>query len=197
MISGVQKSIEYLVKNFEFDTVLDLGCGPGEYHKFFSPETKITGVDCTPRISPLPNVTFVENDIFGFNDGQFDCALASHCIEHIPDTESFLNHFFSLIKEDGVFCLLYPKLKQTIVGGHVHIFNLGLLMYNIVRIGIDCSDAKMIRNGYTEGIIGYKRSFEVPNLRYNKDDLALLKGRFPFNAHHDFNGKNPPGVIEL
>lgn len=201
MIDGLPQAIQFLCKNFEFDTLLDLGCGEGLYHKMFPESTEITGVDLFDRLKSkdMKNVSYVNTNIFDFkSDKKFDCLFSSHVIEHIPDTEYFLRHIFSYIKEDGVFCICYPPPKHNIVGGHVHLFNHGLVAYHLVRIGIDCSECKVVKSGnYNFAIMGKYKTFDVPKLTYNKNELLNLQEWFPFPVSHGFNGMSPEGLIRI
>jgi SAM-dependent methyltransferase len=200
MIEGVPQAVKYLYNTYDFLEVVDLGCGKGQYHKLFPSNVKIHAVDNFKRIESekLPNVTYHNMNLFDYNpDRKFDCVMSSHVIEHIPNLDDYIDKHFSLLKDDGVFCILFPKPKGQIVGGHVHIYNMGLILYNLVRNGIDCSKAKMVAKGHTLGVMSQYKKFDLPVLKSNRYDIDLLSKYFPFNAKHAFDGARIKGIVNL
>lgn len=198
-IPGRNLILEYLVENFKFKTVLDIGCGTGDFF-YFLHKNNITfkghGIDLVNSEDiAIHNFKYHKINFLDFKyEFLFDLIFSSHTIEHNPDTEIFLKHMFSLLKPNGIFCLIWPIPKPEIVGGHVHIFNMGLMLYNIVRLGIDCRHVSMIKCGYNQAIIGKYKTFDLPSLTYNRFEIDLLSKYFPFPAKQGFDGDNPPGV---
>jgi 2-polyprenyl-3-methyl-5-hydroxy-6-metoxy-1,4-benzoquinol methylase len=191
--------LKEIIKNHKFDTVLDLGCGIGDLFinlDLLGIKYNGTGVDFLP-------ISEVQSDKFKYiqcninewkSDEKYDFVISSHVIEHNPDTESFLNNFFSHTKEGGIFCIIWPNPKYSIVGGHVHIFNMGLMLYNIIRTGIDCSNIRMYKSGYNLCIVGEVKRFTLPELTFNRHEIEILEKYFPFPAVHGFDGNTPPGM---
>jgi len=203
-IAGRDEILDYFIREYRFHTVLDIGCGTGGTLNTLAASGRlVTGVDilpCTEVILPLDStsVSYIQHDFWDFNiDEKFDAVVSSHFIEHMADTERFLTKYFSFLKEDGVFCLIWPPLKHTIVGGHVHAFNMGLMLYNLVRLGIDCRGVDMLRCDYSQAIVGRLRRFEIPLLKNDEGDIETLAPYLPFPARQDFDGDTVPGVIDI
>lgn len=201
-IPGRDKILDYLIENYKFTTVIDIGCGKGDFFNYLNDKhvsVKGTGIDMMNESELLyKDFTYIKSN---FNDlkinERFDLIFSSHTIEHNPNTEDFLKLFFSLGKPNGIFCLIWPPPKPQIVGGHVHVFNLGLMLYNVIRIGVNCSNVKMLKSGYNLCLIGRYDFFKLPKLTFNAFEIELLKDYFPFLAKQAFNGDNPPNVINL
>ena len=87
--------------------------------------------------------------------------------------------------------LLVPPRKPFIVGGHVTLWNAGLVLYNLILAGFDCSEyCDILQYDYNIGIIIKKKTIkQLPNdLSMDKGDIEKLSKYFPFDAKHDFNG---------
>jgi ubiquinone/menaquinone biosynthesis C-methylase UbiE len=156
-IRGVLQITQFLIKNFQFDNILDVGCGYAPYVNIFTNNNKdYTGIDFNIDNKNKKKCSFIKSDFMkhDFKDKKFDCVYTSHCIEHIPDTETFLKRLRFLIKDDGILCIIFPKPKDEIVGGHVHIFNPGIMLYNLVRIGINCKHVQCLDCGYSYAVVG-------------------------------------------
>ena len=110
---------------------------------------------------------------------QFDAVWCSHCLEHQLNVNSFLKKINDVVKENGIVCITVPPLKHEIVGGHVSLWNAGLLVYNLVLAGFDCSQAKIKSYDYNISIIVRKRSIKLPDLVFDRGDLITLKNYIP------------------
>lgn len=193
MANGTRPITKHFVDNYEFDTVLDVGCGKGHLW----PELKgkdVTGVDIKPRKGKRK----IQADFMEWDPPKtFDAVMCSHVVEHMPDTARFLTRLLGCVPEDGPFCIIWPPYKPFIVGGHVHVFNFGLILYNLVRLGFDCQEAKLAKCAYSEAVMGRKKTFEVPKLRHDRGDIKTLAPWFPFPAVQGFDGLLVPGVVRL
>jgi len=203
-IAGRDEILGYFMREYRFQTVLDIGCGTGyTLHTLAASGRHVTGVDILPGTQVIlppdgTSVSYIQHDFWDFNiDERFDAVVSSHFIEHMADTESFIRKYFSFLKDDGVFCLIWPPLKHTIVGGHVHVFNMGLMLYNLVRLGVDCRGVDMLRCGYSQAIVGRLRRFKIPVLKNDEGDIETLAPYFPFPARQNFDGDNIQGIIDL
>ena len=67
---------------------------------------------------------------------------------------------------------------------------MGLLLYNLVIAGFDCSEASCITYDYNIGIIVRKKEIDLTklNLSFDKGDIEKLSKYFPMNVSHGFNG---------
>jgi SAM-dependent methyltransferase len=179
-----QLALEKLVKDYEFDTVLDIGCGNGYASDYFTKHgKKVTANDY--GLSPNFKDTMAENVIIGdFNKidfgCQFDAIWCAHCLEHQLNVQVFLEKIHSLLHEGGVLAITVPPLKNTIVGGHVSLWNAGLLVYRLILAGFDCSEASVCRYGYNISVIVRKKSINVlDKIVYDTGDIRTLEAYWP------------------
>lgn len=183
---------------FDFDTILDVGAGKLEHSKLFSLAGKTVDiVDYGNSVyykSKEDGDDYVRDAYIGdFNTidipQTYDAIWCSHILEHQPNVGIFLSKIRSLLKEDGYLAIIVPPRKPMIVGGHVTLWNAGLVLYNMVLAGFDCSDCHILQYDYNLGIIVKKREIkELPDLSMDKGDIEILSQYFPFDAAHDFNG---------
>lgn len=203
-LAGRDDVTRYFADRYAAASVLDVGCGSGPVWSIFvARDIAVTGIDLVPASLVRPEVdgrpvTYIEGDFLqGRLSRRYDAVYSSHTIEHAPDTERFLTRFFECLVPGGVFCLIWPPPKPAIVSGHVHVFNMGLMLYNLVRLGVDCRHVEMVRSGYCLAIMGTYKTFAVPELTHNEGDLDALGSFFPFGAYQGFDGDNPPGIVTL
>lgn len=201
-VPGKDTLLNYIVSNYKFNSVIDVGCGKGDFfHYLNNKNIKVdgTGIDMMDEADVLyKDFKYVKSNFNDYeSDEKFDLLYTSHTIEHNPDTETFLKNFFKHGKDGGLFCIIWPPPKPQVVGGHVHIFNLGIMLYNIIRTGIDCSKVKLIKVGYNLCIVGEYSYFKLQQLTYNRFEIDMLKNYFPFKAYQAFNGDTPPNTISL
>ncbi len=203
-IGGRDEVTRYFVERYEASSILDIGCGSGPvWRQFFEKGMAITGVDLVPKeVVMAGHQGCAANYLVGdFLEVQlpdtYDAVYSSHTIEHAADTERFLRKFFSCLRPGGAFCLVWPPPKPEVVSGHVHVFNLGLMLYNLVRLGVDCRKVEMVRCGYCLALMGRYQRFSLPELTHNEGDLDRLGAFFPFQANQGFDGDHPTGVVDL
>lgn len=166
-------------------TILDIGAGETQAHSnmFRNKGFKVDTVDF------FKNSTYVGD--FNIIDipKQYDAVWASHCLEHQLNVNIFLKKIVSVTKTGGLIAITVPPLKHQIVGGHVNLWNPGLLIYNMVLAGLDCSNIKIKTYGYNISAIVKKTNIQIPfdKLCYDSPDLSILNNFFPKNIEY---GKN-------
>jgi SAM-dependent methyltransferase len=169
-----------LVADYQFDTLLDIGCGEGLHSDFFKAAGKrVTAIDYHPRRKDVLAADYLHHTF----DGPFDCIWASHVLEHQPNVNAFLRKLFNDLKMGGILAITVPPLKHDIVGGHLTLWNAGLLLYNLVIAGFDCRDARCKQYGYNISVITPKIAATLPTekMRFANGDIELLAKFFPRN----------------
>ena len=96
---------------------------------------------------------------------------------------------FDDIDEGGIFAVTVPPLKHEIVGGHVTLWNAGLLLYQLILAGFDCSSASVKTYGYNISVIVRKKAATLPRLRMDFGDIEALSHYFPFPVANGFDGR--------
>ncbi|WP_026662068.1 class I SAM-dependent methyltransferase [Butyrivibrio proteoclasticus] len=180
------EALEILLKDFRFDNVLDIGCGNGVHSDAFLKAGKtVTALDYGESIYfrnhvETKGIDFVVADINKWHtDRKFDCIWCSHVLEHQLNVNNFLKKVNDLLKEGGVLAISVPPLKAEIVGGHVTLWNPGILLYNLILAGFDCSEARVGVYDYDISVIVTKKTAELPDLAYDIGDIRRLKKYFP------------------
>lgn len=178
---GSQAFLRVMEDDIQFKTVLDVGCGHGQHTKLFRDAGyEVTPIDHQALFDGVVVMKYgMTPDDYYKKDG-FDLVWTSHVLEHQMNTLTFLQCLKTDLKEGGWLVTTVPPLKPQIVGGHVTLWNAGLLLYNLVMAGFDCSKAKIKKYDYNISVIIQKRSVELPdNLHYDIGDIEKLAEFFP------------------
>lgn len=179
-MTNADLAIEKLLA-WDFTTVLDIGAGGSHADTFRSNGKHVT------------TLNLYDADIVGDYCAtilpQFDCIWASHVLEHQPNPNRFLTKCFRDLKDNGILAVTVPPLKHNVVGGHVNLYNAGLLLYQLILAGFDCSLASVKTYGYNISVLVKKRSFEMPALKMDDGDLEVLAPYFPFPVDRMFDGR--------
>lgn len=183
-----------LFENCVFETVLDVGSGAGVHSEIFEMNGKhVTSVDFGVSAyyqRTAENREVVIGDYYEcLFKTQFDLVWASHVLEHQPNVNLFLKKVFCDLKEGGWLAVTVPPLKHQIVGGHVSLWNAGLLLYHLILAGFDCSAASIKKYGYNISVMVRKRSIQdLPALHYDTGDIDRLSQYFPPGLSERFDG---------
>jgi SAM-dependent methyltransferase len=185
MLAG--RALEYVCDNYAFQTVLDIGAGEGLHAARFRRLGKtVVELDSSDH---WQGPTDIREDFVGHRfDEPFDLVWCSHVLEHQTNVGLFLRKIFDTLKPGGVFAITVPPWKMNIVGGHLTIWNAGLLLYNLILAGFDCRDARVLKHEYNISVIGRKRHAALPRLKMDKGDIELLAPYFPSPMHQDIDG---------
>ena len=152
-VKGAKECLEYFINTFKFKEVMDVGCGSMPYSDLFlSKNIDYNGIDIR---SDIHGDMYTCGNFMNYPfSKQYNAVISSHVVEHVPNTEQFLNIIRQITVDNGNVCIIFPKPKPNVVGGHVHIFNPGIMLYNLTRIGIDCSDWKCVVKDYSFAVMG-------------------------------------------
>ena len=145
-------ALEKLLDDYSFESVLDLGCDIGAHtNEFRRHGKKVSSIDLASCADFVPDC--VGDYLTTQYSGQFDAIWCCHVLEHILDTGAFIRKMYQDLKPDGVCAITVPPAKHNIVDGHVSIWNAGLLLYNMVLCGFDCSAAAVKTYGHNISVI--------------------------------------------
>jgi hypothetical protein len=120
-----------------------------------------------------------------FNETYYRCrswfpfVLASHVMEHQHNVGVFLGAVRHILTDDGLFMVSVPPLKHAIVGGHVSLWNMGLLIYNLTLHGFDTRNGSFLSSGYNLIACVRKSTRPLPPLNHDRGDLEILADWWP------------------
>lgn len=195
-ISGLfaREALEHLLSFQDVKTVLDVGAGSGAHAKIM----RAAGLDVTTL--DLGHKADEEMHFFRYNTKHnFDALWCSHILEHSTSPITFLAKCRLHLRDNGVLLVTVPPAKYDLVGGHVSLWTSGLLCYNLIVAGWDCSKAQVSRcypNNpgelpYNISIIVRNTPFKCPPLVYDKGDIETLAKYFPTHVFQGCDGRIP------
>ena len=110
-----------------------------------------------------------------FDDGIFDIAVASHILEHVPNMGIALQEIRRVLCDGGYLYIFIPKYESMVLAGHINTgWNIGQLMYVLLLNGFDVKNGKFIEYGYSLCAYVQKKDIELPVLRGDRGDIALI-----------------------
>ncbi len=180
-------ALQKLIKDYNFQTVIDIGSGAGDHAKILHKyQKKVTALDFGTSIyaqkkgNNYDEIEHIEVDFFAYKPShKFDCVWASHVLEHQANPGMFINRCTQLVKENGILAITVPPMEQRVLGGHLTNWNAGLLIYNLVLNGIDCSECSIMSYGYNISVIVSNRKRPSVDLTYDNGDITRLLQYFP------------------
>lgn len=170
-----------------FDTVLDIGSGVGWHaERMREAGKKVTEISLRPLRPGVINMRYEEFNLDRIM--QFDCLWCCHCLEHQPNVNYFLTKMHHDLKPGGLLAVTVPPLKHQIVGGHLTLWNAGLLLYNLVLARFDCRLAMIKKSEYNITVIVRRKEIKLPELVYDSGDITALAPYLPPGLAEGFNG---------
>lgn len=102
----------------DFDTILDIGCGPGFMSAFFYTRGhKVVACDPWDRFQFKDIIEYHKATAEVFKEKKFDAILLSHVLEHIPDVKTFMDEIKYLLNDNGYLFILLP-VSLKVENGH-------------------------------------------------------------------------------
>jgi methionine biosynthesis protein MetW len=99
--------------------VLDIGCGDGQISKIIKENNEVFGIeisDIARQKAKDNGINVLDLDLnLNWSDGleeSFDVVVAGEIIEHIFDTDKFLQNIHKVLKEDGYLVLSTPNIAS-------------------------------------------------------------------------------------
>lgn len=175
-----------LLEDCEFQSVLDIGSGNGEYSELLEGRGKTATRFDFGKSRAFDMDTQGDRAVFGdfltyeFSE-QYDCLWAAHVLEHSPDPQAFIKKMRTVCKEGGWLAITVPPAKAQFVGGHTTLWTPGLLLYHLVLAGLDCSQATVLRYGYSISVIvkNAPHQCDMSELAWDLHDIDRLSAAFP------------------
>jgi SAM-dependent methyltransferase len=172
-----------LVEYKRLKNILDVGSGAGQHAGILRERGfKVTTISLKPPADIVGD--FMIEDV-----EKFDGIWASHVFEHTLNPHDFLRKCYDTLNERGVLAITVPPLKHNIVGGHINLFNMGVLLYRLVLAGFNCKNARVGTYDYNLSVIVEKSGFTMPRLNMDCGDIEALRDFFPMDVAQNFDGR--------
>jgi SAM-dependent methyltransferase len=147
---------------------------------------KVTEISLRPLRPGVINMRYEDFNLSRLM--QFDCLWCCHCLEHQPNVNYFLTKMHQDLKPGGLLAVTVPPLKPQIVGGHLTLWNAGLLLYNLVLARFDCRLAMIKKSEYNITVIIRRKEIKLPELVYDSGDITAMAPYLPSGLAEGFNG---------
>jgi SAM-dependent methyltransferase len=185
--------IQHLIDDRAFTTVLDIGSGAGEQAAVLRRHGRqVTELDYGESPSFLGRedggAVIIGDFLQTRFEAPFDCVIASHVLEHQLNVNAFLKAMHASVREGGVVGISVPPLKHQIVGGHLTLWNAGLVLYNLVLAGFDCRNPWIRQYGYNISVVLEKRTIQPEGLVFDNGDIDRIAPFLPEGFGEGFNG---------
>ncbi|MEG1375742.1 MAG: class I SAM-dependent methyltransferase [Myroides sp.] len=97
-------------------SVLDIGCGTGDFLKYGINKLHVNGVGVEPNneaanISSSKRIT-IYNTIGELNNDKYDVITLWHVLEHVTDLNEYFNFFKNHLNENGTLIIAVPNFKS-------------------------------------------------------------------------------------
>ncbi len=175
------------------DRFLDIGMGQGEVLKWLSTKgKKCTGTGLKIESYGIDKEIYKKNyniDIIEcsaekmpFENNYFDAVIMSHVLEHCSNTALILAEVRRVLSDNGWLFIFVPPHDNMIYAGHINTgWNIGQLMYVLLMNGFNVSHGRFIKYNYNVCGFVQKETMQLPVLRYDRGDIAILhnEGFFP------------------
>lgn len=164
-----------LLKDYSFNTVLDLGAGEGLHSKIFNEHNKkVTAIvgdgTCLFNQDNFKDIELIQKDFLETNfKTKYDCVWASHILEHQLNIGLFLDKIFDVLNDDGYLALTVPPFETVAGGGHLYCFTPSILIYHLILHGFDLTNMKLKQYDMNLSIICKKQ----PKFKKLKNNISL------------------------
>jgi len=115
---GYEDAVETILEHDPSATFLDLGCGDLRLTRRMARKigtSNISGVDIWIKYDSEPDIKGYDgdlNEVLPLNDKQFDVVIASNIIEHLWNTDGFMQEIHRVLKPSGYALIVTPNLAS-------------------------------------------------------------------------------------
>lgn len=178
------EAVALLVNEYDFRSVLDVGCGAQAHAKIFRAFDKRV---CT--IDPVFPADLAGDFLDLAIDEKFDVLFCSHVLEHQRNIGIFLDKIFDTLPDNGILAITVPPVcAHWVTLSHPNWFNAGMLLYHLVMAGFDCRDARVLTYAYNTSVVLRKKYNGLPrqSWAFKMEVLEFL----PAGIHRQGEGFN-------
>lgn len=176
--------------------VANVGPGPSDTatQAFLDHGCLVDSIDISGRAAEVCDDHMVLDMDFMDLSARYDAIWAAHVLEHQRNPGAFLDHCWDCLEPGGWLFVTVPPLKHEIVGGHVTLWNMGLLIYHLILAGFDARRGSYLSHGYnlSAAVQRPAQRPELPELLHDAGDIEALAEFWPpeLGARQGFPGNH-------
>lgn len=194
----VKENLKELVGDVAGKKILDLGCGLGEFAKYFTDNnaSQVVGIDISKRVidyalqnNKSNNIEYKQLDIKNLSDitQKFDIIFSDMVFNYIEDFDEMMQNIYNLLNENGilVFSQVHPISTASLSEKSSWIKD----EYENLKALIDnYSNVSVRKRMYFGGLFNfYHRRFEeIINISIN-NNFEIVKILEPYYTEKEFN----------
>ena len=172
---------------FDITDVIDCAVGKGGHSQaFLSKGKNVTGIDFGPSYLRHSNYNHIQKPLEEVELDPVDLVWSCHTLEHVNNVGVMLTKFREWLKPGGYLALAVPPNQSDRLHiGHVSLWTLAHLMYNLIINGWDCSDAKWYTEDYDIGVLLQKTDdIDFQDRTTMLNEMAWLNKYMPIEVDH-------------
>jgi hypothetical protein len=183
-----------LLTEYDFHTVLEIGSRTGTAARAL----EFAGKDVlTIEVQEAYEAKYTGDYLDLKLDEPIDAIWCSHVLEHQRHVGLFCEKMFDDLRDGGVLALTVPTDLSPLVMGHPVIFTPGVLLYNLVLAGFDCSEAKVKVYDMQMSLLVEKKANGIPRRSFaltpfEEDGIGYQPGLYDYFPAH-FRDRFTPG----
>lgn len=186
LFNSCKNDVRWFIYNFakfiKAATILDVGCGSGEYTSLFSRnENMVIGLDLENKIEEkYAKFLAIRGDAtrLPFHNGSVDLVVSFDVIEHVEDDLGFLKEMRRVLKKGGRVFLSTPNRERL---SHKLLRIIGIGVKYPLTLGGDCIHIREYTKEELEDLFqesGFKNIYIYPKwvgMRLRVIDIGLTK----------------------
>lgn len=194
----LKDNLKIIVGDVKNKTILDLGCGIGEFTKYFADNgaKRVTGIDVSKRVldyaveyNNAENIEYLNKDIVDLSsvDEKFDIVFSDIVFNYIEDFNKLMHDISNLLNDNGVviFSQIHPistaSLSIESTWTKDENGNLKFLLDNYSNVSVR-------KRKYFDGMFNfYHRRFEeIINISI-QNNFEIIKVVEPYYTEKEYN----------
>lgn len=182
IIPWIYSRTSFLASLKETGTLLDVGCGPGEFKELLNlikPKWDFHGTDISKHDGLYQKTYFFESDItkkINCPDNMYDAIVCTHVCEHLTDPHIAIKEIYRVLKPEGILYIETPSHRSVFCPSFTSIHPENLIPINFY------DDNTHIRPYTVQALIKLTKNcgFKIQRYGYARNLLATITSPITF-----------------